>query len=416
MSRRWLALAALLATAAPAAAQSAAGAPAALVADARDVGREIAGIRGLAWRGSVDFEVSDRETIRRYALAALDRAMTPAEWAGYAALLAHCGLVGSDVDLKDLYARLYTEQVAGYYDPAEKTFYLADWLPRLLQRAVVAHEVTHALQDQHFDLARWLAAVPAAEDGALARAAVAEGDAMAAMLSLLLAPTGLDLGELPDLEALMGGSPGLAAAHPTFESAPEALQRLLLFPYLDGTRFVLAALAERGWAGVDSLYRDPPASTEQILHPERYWEARDPPRPPDLSPAPGRRPPIAQGSWGEFGTRLLLEAWLGDSLAAAVAEGWDGDRYALYPGRAGPPAYEWVVLWDSPAQARRFADAYAQATTLRFPGSARVATGSDRFRFEHPDRVLELAWSGDRVVVRENFGHLDSPAPRGSAR
>ncbi|HUP01730.1 MAG TPA: DUF6782 family putative metallopeptidase, partial [Gemmatimonadota bacterium] len=294
--------------------------PAALIAAARAVAREVAGIRGLGWLGAVDFEVSDRATIRRYAQGALDREMSLSDWRAYEALLQHCGLIPDTLDLRELVVGLYTEQVAGYYDPHEKTFYLADWLPRLLQRAVVAHEATHALQDQHFDLVSWLEGRPATEDETLARAAVVEGDAMAAMLAYLLAPAGIGPAELPDVAGLLKSrSAQVAQAFPTFDRAPAALQRLLLFPYVEGSGFVLAALREGGWEAVDRLYRDPPGSTEQILHPEKYRAPRDDPRRPDTPAADATgatRPLLAEGSWGEFGTRLILSAALGDSAGA----------------------------------------------------------------------------------------------------
>ncbi|MFN2384211.1 MAG: hypothetical protein ABR559_08110 [Gemmatimonadota bacterium] len=375
-------------------------APAALVAAARAVGREMAGIRELPWREPVAFRVSDRAAIQTFARAALDREMAPAEWAAQQALFAHAGLIGPGVDMRELAVQLYTEQVAGYYDPDLKTFYLADWLPQLIQRAVVAHEITHALQDQHFDLVPWLDEVPATEDGALARAAVIEGDAMTAMLAYLLVPAGASLDQLPDIARLLQQQSGaLATSYPTFDKAPPALQRLLLFPYVEGSAFVLTALKSGGWAAVDALYRDPPRSTEQVLHPERYFGPRDAPRtvaPPALT---GAR--LIEGSWGELGVSLILGAGLSPGAAAAAARGWDGDRYVLARRPGGGLALAWTLRFDTPAAAARFATAYAQSIVTRFPGPARVATGDRRFGFAGKRRTLALTWKGDRVEIRE---------------
>ncbi len=398
---RAAALAALLLAPFPAIAQR--EAPAALLAAARSVSREVAAIRDLEWRRPVDFRISDRATIQRYARETLDREMTADQWAAYQALLEHCGLLPAGLDLHDLVVRLYAEQVAGYYEPNRKTFYLADWLPRLIQRAVVAHEATHALQDQHYDLVRWMDEVAPTGDAALARAAVIEGDAMVAMLAYLLGPLGTRPEDLPDLDRLLSGEAvALSQAFPTFANAPPALQRLFLFPYVEGSGFVLAGLRRGGWAAVDRLYGDPPASTEQILHPERYWETRDEPRVPE--PGEIHEDPWISGSWGELGVQLVLTAALGDTgLAHEAARGWDGDRYALYRRESGPPAYAWTLLWDSPADAERFARAYAQATVARFPGPARLTTGADRFVFQSTGRTLALSWEEDRVEIRENL-------------
>jgi len=396
-----LALALLAAGPLPSRAQG--EAPAALMAAARAVSREIAGIRELPWRAPVEFRVSDRATIQAYARESLEREMPAAQWNAYEELLEHVGLIPTDLDLQELVVELYAEQIAGYYDPHLKTFYLADWLPRFLQRAVVAHEATHALQDQHYDLERWMSELSPTEDGALARGAVVEGDAMAVMIAYLLTPTGMSIEQIPDVASLMEGRSGeVAAAYPTFERAPQALQRLLLFPYVEGSRFVIAALRDGGWASVDRLYRDPPASTEQILHPARYWETPDPPTPlrvPEGDPGAAR---LTSGSWGEFGVGLILAAALGDSLAEGPARGWDGDRYALYRRQGGGRRFAWSLAWDSPRDAEEFARAYAQAVVRRFPGPSRIETGRGRFSFQGPGRSVAIRWWGSRVEVREN--------------
>ena len=363
----------------------------------------MAGIRGLAILRPIEFEVSDKATVTEYARASLADQMPPAQWEAYEALLVHTGMIPPGTDLEDLVVRLYAEQIAGYYDPARKTFFLADWLPRLLQRGVVAHEVTHALQDQHFDLERWLSALSPTEDGALARAAVAEGDAMAAMIAFLLEPVGAGIEDLPPVSSLLeDGSAGMAAGYPTFDAAPPALQRLLLFPYVEGSDFVREALALGGWGAVDRLYRDPPASTEQILHPERYFDDRDEPRAVSLPADTIAQGILTEGSWGEFGTRLALAATLADTaLPAVAAGGWDGDRYGLWRDPSGATRYVWVTLWDSPAMAERFAEAYAQAALDRAPASARIATGEGRFELASAERTLRLLRRGDTVEIRE---------------
>ncbi|HET6360947.1 MAG TPA: hypothetical protein VFH11_02705 [Gemmatimonadota bacterium] len=374
-----------------------------LLAEARAIARQMAGIRGLAILRPIDFEVSDKATVTEYARTSLSDQMPPGQWEAYEALLVHTGMIPPGTDLEDLVVRLYAEQIAGYYDPARKTFYLADWLPRLLQRGVVAHEVTHALQDQHFDLERWLSALSPTEDGTLARAAIAEGDAMAAMIAFMLEPVGAGIEDLPPLSSLLEeGSAGMAAGYPTFDAAPESLQRLLLFPYVEGSDFVREALGRGGWNAVDRLYRDPPASTEQILHPDRYFDARDEPRAVSL-PADTIAPAaLTEGSWGEFGTRLALAATLADTaLADVAASGWDGDRYGLWRDPAGSTRYLWVTLWDSPAIAERFADAYAQAALDRAPASARITTANGRFDLTSADRTLRLVRRGDTVEIRE---------------
>lgn len=395
-----LATAVLLCLATPAIAQT--PAPARLLAEARAIARQVAAIRGLPIERPIDFEVSDRASVQAYARASMARQMPSRRWADYQALLVHTGLIPPGTDLEELVVELYAEQIAGYYDPARKTFYLADWLPELLQRGVVAHEVTHALQDQHFDLERWLAEVSPTEDGSLARAAVAEGDAMASMIAYLLEPVGAAVEDLPPLSALLEGQAGaISDAYPSFQAAPPALQRLLMFPYVEGSDFVRAALGRGGWRAVDRLYADPPASTEQILHPERYFGARDEPRAIDLPPEAAGEP-LVRGSWGEFGTALVLGAALADSaLPALAARGWDGDRYGLWRLPGGGVSYVWVTAWDAPSDAARFADAYAQGALDRVAGAARITTAEGRFELVAGGRTLVLVRRADQVEIRE---------------
>ena len=395
-----LVAAVLLCLATPAIAQT--PAPARLLAEARAIARQVAAIRGLPIERPIDFEVSDRASVQAYARASLARQMPSERWSAYQALLVHTGLIPSGTDLEELVIELYAEQIAGYYDPTRKTFHLADWLPELLQRGVVAHEVTHALQDQHFDLERWLAEVSPTEDGSLARAAVAEGDAMASMIAYLLEPVGATLEDLPPLSSLLEGQAGaISDAYPSFQAAPPALQRLLMFPYVEGSDFVRTALDRGGWPAVDRLYRDPPASTEQILHPERYFDARDEPRVVELPPEAAGEP-LVVGSWGEFGTALVLGAALADSVLPAVAaRGWDGDRYGLWRLPGGGVRYVWITVWDAPADAARFADAYAQGAMDRSAGRAQITTAAGRFELVAGGRTLVLVRRGDQVEIRE---------------
>jgi hypothetical protein len=379
-------------------------APARLVTEARGIARQVADIRGLAINRPIDFEVSDRATVQAYARASLAGQMPPEQWEAYEALLVHTRMIPPGIDLEEQVLGLYAEQIAGYYDPARKTFYLADWLPELLQRGVVAHEVTHALQDQHFDLKPWLAEAPPTEDGSLARAAVAEGDAMAAMIAFLLEPMGTGVEDLPSLSNLLQGQGGMIAeTYPTFDAAPVALQRLLLFPYVEGSDFVMDALRRGGWKAVDRLYRDPPASTEQILHPERYFGARDEPRAVALPAETLAAPVVTEGSWGEFGTRLVLAAALADTaLPAVAARGWDGDRYGLWrEPTGGGLRYVWVTLWDTPELAERFAAAYSQGAIDRASAPVRIATAEGSFELASGGRTLALVRRNDRVEIRE---------------
>ena len=138
----------------------------------------------------------NRQQIRTAMLALAQDALSPAEWEAERKAMVQWGLLTPDFRLKEFVLDLLTEQAAGYYDPKQRTFFIADWLPQLVQKPVMAHELVHALQDQHYDLQKNFDLVKDQADLSLARKALIEGDAMAVMLVYLLEPLGLTHGGL----------------------------------------------------------------------------------------------------------------------------------------------------------------------------------------------------------------------------
>jgi hypothetical protein len=252
---------------------------------------------------------------------------------------------------------VFSEGVAGYYDPRTKrmrTVRGAATGTRVLTEMVLAHELTHALEDQRFGLG--LGDQGGSDDAALARLALVEGTASELMYAYARRHF--------SAEETLGGVLGSAFA-PT-GSLPGFLQAQLVFPYTGGARFV-AALRERAggrWTLVDLAERTrPPASTEQVLHPEK-WVRVEPPLPVRLRARPVLGPGwsrAAAGVLGEFQTRELL-ARAGGGGSADAAEGWGGDRYELWrrgSGCAAPCRAEAALVmrwrWDTTADRREFA-------------------------------------------------------------
>ena len=158
---------------------------------------------------------------------------------------------------------LLTEQIAGLYDPRAREFYIADWIPLEDQRMVMAHELTHALQDQHFQIEGWVKAARPNDDAELAREAVLEGSAMAAMIDYLLKGTGRSVEDLPAIDpALLAGD---TSKTPKLQEAPQFMKDALIFPYFAGLTFSTAILKSSGWKGVSAVFAKPPVSTQQIM-------------------------------------------------------------------------------------------------------------------------------------------------------
>jgi len=394
-----------------------------LLEEADAIAEQVARIRGLPTLESIDKGVRDRDELRELLVQELEEEQSRREMEREAAVLKKLGLVPRDLDYRSTLLDVLTEQIAGFYDQKRDQLNIVDGVPLDLQRPAMAHEIFHAIQDQHFDLTRMMEPFSIREHGDfhLARSALVEGDATVLMIDYTLYRRGtlprsevrsivdipmmakmleqLDYGELGALEKLEGDSPAdppdpseaAESANPpgmsgsALEEAPAILRRGLIFPYLAGMQFVIALRAGRTWEEFDEVYDRPPVSTEQILHPERY-AARD--EPVVLTYGPGATlesfDEIYDTVLGEFQTRLFLEEHTdassesGDDRSVDVAEattGWDGDRLYGFRDGEGRVLVTHLSVWDSTRDAVEYYDALVEVNERRFPDAA-VRTSS----------------------------------------
>ena len=306
---------------------------------------------------------------RREGLEDLDRSYPKQRRLADEQILELLGLIEPSVDLREVSGSVFSEGVAGYYDPRTKrlrTVRGADAGGRVTTEMILAHELTHALEDQRFGL-DLEASGGGSADAALARLALVEGSASEVMFDYAQRHF--------TREELLGGVLGSAFA-PT-GSIPGFLQEQLIFPYTAGRTFVTALRAKAGgrWDLVDLADRErAPASTEQVLHPER-WIRVDPPVRVRLrvrAALGDGYERAASGVFGEFQTRQLLSE-AGGGGSAGAAEGWGGDRYELWR-RGGSPSgcaapcrrdaalvMRWV--WDAPGDVEEFSRKLRQWVT-----------------------------------------------------
>jgi hypothetical protein len=346
-----------------------------LLAAFDEVLQRVASLRQLQPKGAIKRAVRNRQQIRTAMLALAQDALSPEEWEAERKAMVQWGLLTSDFRLKEFVLDLLTEQAAGYYDPKQQTFFIADWLPQLVQKPVMAHELVHAIQDQHYNLQKNFDLVKDQADLSLARKALIEGDAMAVMLMYLLEPLGLTMADLPDMGALLQGSTALLGDQfQVYTRAPLILRQQLLFPYVHGLAFVKAALAHGGWPGLQRVYQHPPVSTQQILHPETYL-AETPVLPNEVTLQ------IPEGvlntSWkklkrdvlGEFFLSVILQQFLPEEEARQSAAGWRGDRYELFEQQdSGYLLLVCVTAWNTPVEATAFFQSYHKLLALKYPG------------------------------------------------
>jgi hypothetical protein len=374
--------------------------PAAALALADEVLQQVSQVRGLRPLGPVARELHDEATLRGYITRRLEQEYPGDRLQREQRLLQALGLLPAECDLAAAVKDLYAAQTAGYYDPERRTLYISSALPAALQRPTMAHELTHALQDQHFKIGRYLdpSRRDMDDDTRAAIMGLLEGDATAVMLATLSRAGG---GEwVQNLSFFEGGTlEALTAA--SAASVPAFLVQLLNFPYHYGTAFVASLYRSGGWEAVSAAYARPPRSTEQILHPERYSPDEDAPTPVPRAAFPERLGNLSfyyELVLGEFVTRQILEQQVSPEAAARAAAGWDGDRAALYAGK-DDELLVWLSAWDSPADAAEFAEAARSGS-----GGGRVveARGARVIHLRSrgslaPDKLLEVAgglWTG----------------------
>jgi hypothetical protein len=352
---------------------------------------------GLRFKRPPDIEVRTREQVRGYLGRKLAEDLPPAELAAVERAYRAFGLVPDTTHLERLMLDLYSEQVAGYYDPDSAALFVVRGADPVAVRLILAHELVHALQDQYTPL-KAILKLRHQNDRQMAGQAVAEGQATLASLQVM-AP-GADLRRaLGDWSALRQAIRAQQSAMPVFAAAPLIIQEDLLFPYLAGTAFMRDFDARRSRPDEQPYGERMPVSTAQVLHPELYG-AREVPERIAFSRPPAADTVVYEDDFGEFDTGVALQAWgLDEATATAAAAGWDGDRFAVLGSAAGT-----VVIWASAWMTASEADQFERALTAgwekrtRAVGRAGAAPGARGEDYGSGAGVRR--WRVDRLVVR----------------
>lgn len=363
--------------------------------------KETSELRELSILRSVKSGAQSRTEIERMIIRNLDAETTPAEMHAAEVLLRVFGLAPKDFAYRPFLIKLLTEQVAGYYDPKAQQFYLADWIELEGQKPVMAHELTHALQDQHFNLKRFENWPKGDSDAELAAHALIEGDATLAMTLYMTKNPMVALAFIRSLGAQ-------EAASEQFKQAPRALRESLLFPYEEGSAWATQLYKRGGWEMVSQAFTKLPQSSEQILHPQKYFAYEAPQKVtlPDfksaLGPAWKRLDYDVNGEWGCF---LILDEFLNDTSESKQASaGWGGDRFALYEtGKPGQFFVAQLTAWDTPVDAQEFFNAYARRTAKRYPDAKELKSDDDRYEWQTSSGRVALELRGSRVAIVEGI-------------
>ncbi|HVO50743.1 MAG TPA: hypothetical protein VMV60_07100 [Thermoanaerobaculia bacterium] len=339
-------------------------------------------VRGVPFRGTVASALLPEKDLPKILGRKLVEDL-PVPFPRYAASLAAVGFLDPESGLEEKLTQLYTRQVAGFYDPEVKKFFIVPertteaaanapalglTAGTLLEDTLLAHELTHALQDRRLDLVPRMKALKDSSDALLALEAFLEGEATVVMMDALLLKLPPETKDLFGPDTLSTMVSGLAAGTTNVEGSegvPDFFVKEMLFPYVAGTAWIEAKRAGAGWAAIDASYDRPPSTTAEILHPGRAGTRAvlSPSDRPSAADVPPGMRVLYGDTFGEWMLSTLLER-AGAADAKALAAEWRDDQILffepkVFEGTARPVGFIWRIRASSPDAARRIAAALA---------------------------------------------------------
>lgn len=383
---------------------------------------------------SVKRKLLSRDEVNRYLKVKFDEDEGARRLERSEIVLKKFGLLDRDFHLRPFLVELLTEQIAGFYDNKTKTVNLLSWIQPEEQKPVLAHELTHALQDQKVDLTKWSDVSLndmshtmkddnrhlLVDEAETARSAVAEGQAMAVFIDYTLRPTGKTLADAPALGDKLKDTVEDTSGSPVLARAPLLLQQSLLFPYSEGLSFEQAILVKGGrQAAFAGVLANPPSSSFEIMHPEAYMGHAPVPvlRLPDIHPLlDAEYTPYDLGVMGELDVRILTELFGGREMATALAPAWNGGVYYAAQRKSAVTVAEkestasigllYYSQWKNEDSARSFLRVYAEQVPRKYSNVVRrtqdeVNDSEQIYSTSEGDVLLSI--SGTGVFIGEGF-------------
>jgi hypothetical protein len=323
--------------------------------------KSLSSISGFSEEHPVPYGAISKKQLRRFLGRRMKKTLKPGEIRTDELTLKLFGLVPQGFDLKKSTLDLLTEQAAAFYDYDEKKLFLLEGSPLNDEVTTLAHELSHALADQHFDLGKFMEDSPTNDDEGLAHTAVVEGQASWLMVAYNLAESGR--APIPTAEMLKpveDSGDSSAGDYPVLKASPLYIRQSLLFPYTEGTKFFDTIFRKLGKPAFAAVFTNAPVASSQILHPERYFANEKPsvPELPELEVG-GEGDEVTAGSIGEFDQRMLLWQYLGETRASELAPHMRGAQFRVIAlGKKGGPVLEYVSQWDSNKSASDYFTAY----------------------------------------------------------
>jgi hypothetical protein len=379
-------------------------------------------------------KLADRDQVEKYIISKMDEDEDTKRFERSSIVLKKFGLIPRNFELRPFLVKLMRDQVAGFYDVKTKTVYLLDWVDPEIQKPVMAHELTHALQDQNFDLEKWgkdterdkaekagdYNKAIALDEASTAETAIVEGQGMITLVDWMLKPYGRNAADSPAVIASMSSGMESDDSSEVMKEAPMLLRESLIFPYRDGMRFVSAVLEAQGReAAFSGLFHRPPMTSYEVLTPKAYLEQKEV----KALPLPNMKALLGEnyseydlGAMGEFDAELLMKQFGDTRTARTVTPEWDGGSYfaalrkGADPAQTSSIALVYVSRWKTQEAAIDFAKIYAGSLVQKYkslkPAECSPCEEGER-RWTSEEGFIEIDQRGNRVIVSEG---LEQPA------
>lgn len=326
-----------------------------------EISRGLEQITGLKFSHTVPSAVIDKAHLRKFLESRVNKSIKPDDLKAESLTLKMLGLVPPDFDLRQQTVDLLTEQASAFYDYEKKKLFLLDGDTGDAGIMALSHELAHALADQNFNLKKYIKEDTESDDAATARMAVMEGQATWLMSAYLHLRSGLGPDVPPEIIQMMSTSlDDTGSQYPVFSQSPLYIRQSLVFPYKGGMLFQDAVFRKDGKASFGEVFRRPPVSTREIMHPAVYLDKQEM----KLPPAPGipgqkgfRK--LADGTLGEFDYRVLITQYGSEEQANSLDPSLRGSQFTLFEEKKEKyPVLAFAAQWESADKAREFLKAY----------------------------------------------------------
>lgn len=373
------------------------------------IAADLGSITGFREKKPVACDMIDRSRLKRFMENRIEEEVKPEEIRAEETTLKKFGFLPRDYDLRASTVELLAEQAAAFYDFKKKKLFVLDASSDALQQTALVHELAHALADQQFNLGGFIKHSGPSDDASTARMAVIEGQASWLMAEYAARKAGQSLKDNPTLLQMMANADGGSGQFPVFDKAPPYIRETLLFPYTKGMLFQQAVFERMDRAAFAEVFRRPPETTQQILHPALYFERKKPTSPPLPEPPPAARHwhELAGGTVGELDHAILMRQYADKEKAAVLAPKWAGGRYrVIEQSKGGPTVLQYSSDWESPGDARGFFEVYKAVLRGKWKTVTVTSDEPDRFAGQGDGEPFLLRVDGSRV------SSVEGPVPQ----